>query len=193
MRAVQALPEGYEAGERVDLQHDKATAVRVNVLSFLLAVPPALLMFLLRPEGSAFWEAENSSRLLKLAVMLLGYVVYIVLHELTHAAVMKLTGGGKVRFGFTGMYAYAGSEGDWFDRSAYVCIALAPLVVWGVIFAVMQAVISPDWYWIVGLWQLGNISGAAGDIYVTVKTLRSPADVLVRDTGLEMGYWQRNA
>jgi len=34
--------------------------------------------------------------------------------------------------------------------------------------------------------QITNISGAAGDIYVAAKFSRFPADILVKDTGVDM-------
>ena len=60
---------------------------------------------------------------------IVGYIAYIILHGLTHGAAMQLLGGIKVQFGFTGLYAYAGSESDYFGKIAYRIIALAPLTV----------------------------------------------------------------
>ena len=34
--------------------------------------------------------------------------------------------------------------------------------------------------------QIANVSGAAGDVYVTLRLLRLPRDLLVRDTGVAM-------
>ena len=111
---------------------------------------------------------------------------YIVLHELTHAVVMKAVGGGKVNFGFTGLYAFAGSREDYFDKTAYRCIALAPLVLWGIVFAAATVFVPRSWFWVVWFLQAGNIGGAAGDVYVTVKLWNKPASILVMDTGVDM-------
>ena len=127
----------------------------------------------------------------RLLTLLAAYIAYIVLHELTHAAAMRFFGGGKVRFGFTGMYAYAGSETDYFDRFAYRIIALAPLVVWGVVFALLMVLVPRAWFWVAAFLQLGNISGAAGDIYVACRLQTVPRDTLTRDTGLAM--WMYSA
>ena len=34
--------------------------------------------------------------------------------------------------------------------------------------------------------QIANVSGAAGDVFVTLRLLRLPRDLLVRDTGVAM-------
>ncbi|MGX8688621.1 MAG: DUF3267 domain-containing protein, partial [bacterium] len=89
--------------------------------------------------------------------------------ELTHAAVMKAVGGKEVKFGFTGLYAFAGSTVDYFDKSSYRCIALAPLILWGIIFGILTFILPESWFWVAWLLQAGNVGGAAGDVYVTAR------------------------
>ncbi len=115
----------------------------------------------------------------------------MVLHELTHAVVMKAVGAKKVIFGFTGMYAFAGSKEDYFDKISYRCIALAPLVTWGIIFGVLSVIVPREWFWIVWFLQAGNIGGAAGDIYVTAVLWHKSVSILVRDTGVDMTVFDK--
>ncbi|MBQ9252296.1 MAG: DUF3267 domain-containing protein [Clostridia bacterium] len=84
------------------------------------------------------------------------------------------------------MYAFAGSEEDYFDKTSYRLIALAPLIVWGIIFIVLQLAVPQNWFWVVWLWQIGNVAGAAGDVYVTAVLWNKPETILVRDTGVDM-------
>ena len=194
MRAYRELPPGYGETERINLQTDKKLALLVNGLGVAAMVLLFLAgHFLLVPFTEFLYGRIGRDSLLEalapLLVMCAGAIVYIVLHELTHAAVMKACGGGHVRFGFTGVYAYAGSEEDYFDREAYIAISLAPLAVWGVIFTVLLFLVPREWFWVVWFWQICNVSGAAGDIYVACRTARRPRALLTRDTGIEMtGY-----
>ena len=145
LHAVQSLPEGYREIVHLDLQKDKKAALWVNGLGIALTLVFGFLFHLMVPISTFFdTQAGLPAYFVRLLVLLAGYVAYIVLHELTHAAAMRGFGGGRVRFGFTGMYAFAGSETDWFDRFAYRIIALAPLVLWGVIFSVLMAVLPRD-------------------------------------------------
>ena len=189
---LQALPENYREILHLDLQQDKKTALRVNVLGIVLAIVFGVIFHLVVPVSSFFdREAGLAAYFVRLLVLLAGYIGYVILQELTHAAAMRFFGGGKVRFGFTGMYACAGSETDYFDRFAYRIIALAPLAVWGVIFTLVMALVPRGWFWVAAFLQLGNISGAAGDIYVAWKLQTVPADALIRDTGVAM--WMYSA
>ena len=193
MHSYKSLPAGYTELFQLDLQKNRHDAVVVNVLAVILALVFAVIMHLFVPATVILddLDAKDSTYFLKLMVLLVAYVLYIVLHELTHAAVMRYFGAQKVRFGFTGMYAYAGSEEDYFDRFSYRLVAAAPLVVWGVVFLILQCAVPRGWYWIVGLLQLGNIAGAAGDIYVIWHVSRQKETILVRDSGLAMTIFDR--
>ena len=191
MKAYQRLPEGYTEHFQMNLQKDRKTALRINVggaiamVLLLVAghfIVPISFFFSMEPIGLYF---------LRLGILIAGYILYMVLHELTHACVMKAVGGGKVHFGFTGMYAFAGSMEDYFDKIAYRAIALAPLIVWGIVFGILARYVPGEWFWVVWFWQAGNISGAAGDIYVTIRLWREPASILVKDTGVDMTVYDR--
>lgn len=107
--------------------------------------------------------------------MSVGMVVYMILHEFVHGILMKKFSGVKPKYGFTGLYAYAGSTA-YFDRKHYIIIALAPIVIWGIVLAVLQFAVPDHGHGSYILYQIINISGAAGDIYVTYKMSRLPAD-----------------
>ena len=132
MNSFRELPAGYGEHLCIDMQKDKRLALRINGIGAAIMVVMLVVgHFLVVPVWtliSAEPDTTVTLTLTKPLVMLGGMIVYIVLHELTHAAVMKFYGAKQVRFGFTGLYAFAGSERDYFDRHAYVPISLAPLV-----------------------------------------------------------------
>ncbi len=191
MKAYQALPEGYTEKFQMNLQKDKKTAMKINVGGLIVTLAFMVIGHLIVPVSAFFDMKSTGAYFIRLAVLLVGYITYIVVHELTHGAVMKAVGGKKVVFGFTGMYAFAGSHEDWFDKTAYRLIALAPLVIWGIVFGVLCFVVPREWFWIVWFLQAGNIGGAAGDVYVTVRLIREPATILVKDTGVDMTVYDK--
>ena len=60
------------------------------------------------------------------------------------------------------------------------------MVIWGIVLGVLCAALPESWFWVVYFIQIANISGAAGDAYVTYKMLTLPKDILVNDTGVAM-------
>lgn len=191
MGAVTALPEGYREIFAVDLQKNKKIALLVNGISLLIG---AVLLFaghMLVP----FWTLFDMSQGLgvysmRFGTLLAGLVLYMVAHELVHGITMKHFGTKKVKYGFTGLYAFAGSE-DYYPKKPYITIALAPIVVWGIVLAVVNMLVPLQWFWVVYFIQVSNISGAAGDLYVTCKFAKMPADILVRDSGVGMTVYSR--
>ena len=186
MKAYHSLPDGYREIFVMNLQEDKKTAAKINIGGMIAMIIVIAARHFIVPIKEFFNMESLITYFIRLGVLLAAYLVYMVLHELTHAAVMKAAGGGKVVFGFTGMYAFAGSHEDYFDKSSYRCIALAPLVVWGIIFGILSAIVPVPWFWVIWFLQAGNIGGATGDVYVTARLWNEPASLLVRDTGVDM-------
>ena len=184
MKNTMILPSNYRRLLDIDLLKDKKLALLVNGLSLLIAVP----MVLLAPVSILSLVDISlgiGSTFLRLCVMLVGMVAYIFLHELVHGIFIRHFSGVKAHYGFTGLYAYAGSD-TYFNKKSYLIIALAPVVFWGVVLAVLTQLVPESWFWSVYFIQICNISGAAGDLYVTVKFAGLPADILVQDSGVAM-------
>ena len=164
--------------------------------------PLALLSLLLLLIGGAFfavldvaaysWQTHTSvsikgggGLLLWFAINIVSYILILPIHELVHAAVFILW-GGKPYFGTKMPYAlYCGARKQLFRRNQYLVVGLAPLVVItlaGIIFTLVSPALAS--YIIFAI--VGNISGAAGDLWVAWRLLRLPPSILVEDT--EAGY-----
>lgn len=191
MKAVEKLPKGYKEICSVDLQKNKKTALFVNILAIVIAIVLAVPMHFVVPVSTLFsMEKGISDYLLRFAAILVLSVIYLVLHELVHGIAMKLCGTKKVKYGFTGLYAFAGSS-DYYGKGAYLFIALAPIVLWGVVIAVVNLLVPIEWFWVVYYVQLFNLSGAAGDLYVTVRFSKMPKDILISDHGVGMRVFSK--
>ncbi len=186
MKAVKSLPENYKEILTIDLKKNKKLSLLVNFMAIVIAVVMIIPAHFIAPISVLFdMEQGLGNYALRLGVLAVSAVAYIILHELVHGIAMKICGTQKVKYGFTGLYAFAGSE-DYYDKMSYIFIALAPVVLWGVVLAVLTAVVPDEWFWIVYFIQITNISGAAGDFYVTAKFFRMPSDILIKDYGLGM-------
>ncbi len=191
MTAINKLPEGYREIFAVNLQKDKKVYAIVNGLSLLIALVFAVPMHFHVSILTVFDMSKGlTAYILRFLALFVLMLVYIILHELTHGVVMKIYGTKKVKYGFKGVFAYAGSE-DYYDKKSYIIIALAPVVIWGIIIAFINAFVPIEWFWVVYYIQLLNLSGAAGDIYVTVKFSKFPKDILVADSGIGMTVYSK--
>ena len=125
--------------------------------------------------------------------MIMGMVVYLFVHEGVHGFFIKMFSGTAPFYGKDlkkGMF-YAGSS-CFFGKTAYVTIALAPLVIWGIVIAIMLSELStnaPQYWWYLYMIQIFNFTGAAGDLYIACRTLGMPKEVLVQDSGTAMKFF----
>ena len=123
--------------------------------------------------------------LLWLLIGLVGYVVIMVVHELLHGVAFVLWGGKPYYGAKLPIALYCGARNQVFPRNYYLVIGLAPFVIItlaGIIFTLLAPTLSP--YALFAL--VGNVSGAAGDLWVVKRLLAQPAEVFVED--LETGY-----
>lgn len=192
MRAVNSLPDGYKEYYSIDLQKNKKMFWVVNLIALIIvhAMVVPVLYFIPFPTLFDYMSDGMLMFFIRPAVLIVSMIAYIVLHELVHGIAMKICGTKKVKYGFTGLYAFAGSE-DYYEKKAYIFIALAPVVLWGVVLAVINCFVPTEWFWEVYFIQIANISGAAGDLFVTIKFSRFPKDILVKDYGVGMTVYSK--
>lgn len=191
MKSVPSLPNAYKEICSIDLQKDKKLLLLVNALSVVIGLALAIIGHFVVPVFTLFdLESGFGNYLIRFVVLILSLAFYIVLHELVHGVAMKLCGTQKVKYGFTGMYAFTKSD-DYYDKGTYIFIALAPVVLWGIVLALLTGLASTEWFWVIYLVQICNLSGAAGDFYVTAKFWRFPKDILVRDYGVSMTVYAK--
>lgn len=189
MKDFVVLPEGYKEIKKVDLQKNKKLAMLVNGLGVLIMVAMIVPMLFVVPIKS-FMSGGMGLYFIKCGVVLVVMIAYIILHELVHGIVMKYYSKVKPTYGFTGMYAYAGSSA-YFCKKHYRVVALAPIVVWGIVLLIFNLLVPTEWFWVVYLIQIMNISGAAGDLYVSISFSKLPEDILINDTGVSMTIYSQ--
>lgn len=186
------LPEGYAEIKRVDLQKDKKLAVLINLAALIIAALLIPIGLAIAPIHFASIMQGTSIPLFQLIIVLGGVVVYMVCHELIHGIFIKIFSGKKAKYGFTGLYAYAGSDA-YFNKRHYLIIALAPVVLFGLIFLILNITLPLKWFWFIYVLQIINLSGAAGDLYITYLMRKLPDDMLTRDAGVGMIFYSKKA
>ena len=191
MKAVETLPEGYREFFSIDLQNNKKVLLIVNFLAVIIAVLLLFPMLFLVPISSLFdIDKGLGNYVIRFIALIVLMIAYMLLHEITHGIAMKICGTKKVKYGFTGLYAFAGSN-DYYNKKSYIFIALAPIVLWGLVIAIINPFVPLEWFWVVYFLQIINISGAAGDLFVTIKFSGFPKDILIRDYGVGMTVFSK--
>ena len=190
--AHERRPRGYELYETVDLAGKAMKVMAIFVVLLTLGMVLWGILFSGHPVSEAF-QMEAFRIAFAAGGMIMGMVVYLFVHEGVHGFFIKMFSGTAPFYGKDlkkGMF-YAGSS-CFFGKTAYVTIALAPLVIWGIVIAIMLSELStnaPQYWWYLYMIQIFNFTGAAGDLYIACRTLGMPKEVLVQDSGTAMKFF----
>lgn len=123
--------------------------------------------------------------LLWLLINIVSYIVILPVHELLHGAAFSFWGGRPYYGTKLPLALFCSAKNQVFPRNYYLVIGLAPFVVItlaGIIFTLLAPTLSPY----ILLATVGNVSGAAGDLWVVRRLRALPASVFIED--LETGY-----
>lgn len=181
---------GYKECTRIDLVKNKKEALLVNIYGIIIMVVMAVFIPLLIMGGIIEFNLETTFPLFFI-VLLISLILYIPLHEIVHGIVLKNFTDEKLSFGWKLVYAYCGSKEAVVDRKEYYAVALAPLLVFSVVFISLMFLnpsLSLVWY----VMEIMNVSGSVGDIYVSIKLRKEKSrDILITDSGTDMSFWSR--
>lgn len=186
-KSCKQLPEGWVLHDTIDLKNNKKQFWAVQGLGLVIMVVMIVIGCFIEPLTNLRASKQSA---VALAVIVVGFIAYIVLHELTHGVFLSAFTKTKPKFGFVGWAAYCGNEA-YCNKPCYAVVALAPLVIWGIIFGVLNVFFREGiWFWVIWLLQIGNVGGACGDIFVSCKLLKYPKEILVQDTGMSMRVYR---
>lgn len=184
------LPENYRLVKTVDAT--KAPfAVVFNLLSLVMMVGAfAVLYFAFGTDVSLikeqFLTLPDFTKILALLLFVVGFIVYIVLHELVHGVVYKAFTKRKLTFGVTMTCAYCGVPDVFVYRTASLCALLAPFVIFSIAFIVpMFFLQNTVWFLLLAALFAMHFGGCVGDLYITLLYVFKFRDgkTLMRDTG----------
>ncbi len=201
------LPENYKMAVHIDARNNK-TGLIFNLVAFGVALfvigVAVLLAFLSVPES--FWagndfESANTVQLAGSIGVMAGslvFILYIVLHELTHGAAYKALTGEKLTFGLTLTVAFCGVPNIYVNRKTALISCAAPLVLFSVLLiptgivsllyvALYQSVSALAVFVATTFVFAFHLGGCAGDAYLILLLLSKYKDkaTLIRDTGPE--------
>ncbi len=189
------LPKGYKLATCFDVKSDSKSVWLIMLLSVVFAIPGCIFVALtLIIKTDEISKAYNEGSVYFWLLVLVGYLIYIVLHELEHGRVYKKLTGEKLTFGINPFCAFCGVPKIFTYRKTALKAVKAPLILYSVIFTALifaTLFIFPLFSFGVSIIFAFHLSGCAGDIYVIWLFKRKYTDdtVLMNDTGPTMSIF----
>ena len=186
--ATKALPKKYYLAEKIALTKNKKLAVGMSLASLLILVL-FIIGFIRMYAPKAGQSSTFTIELLPLVLSILGIVVIVTVHELVHGIFIKYYAKAKVKYGFHGTAASAGSPDYYFSKKEYTIIALAPFVIINCILAVVMPFLQGAAFIVAYCVLAFHVTGCVGDIYVMIRLFKYRWDTFIRDSGPEMEFY----
>lgn len=182
------LPKGYQLKRVVD-EKSVESQVWLNIFGLLvmlsIIVPVFLLMLpsLKASEGVSIWV---------FLAFILGIIVYIFLHELTHGVTGYILIKQKPKFGINSSVAYCYFEGLYLYRAVSIITLLSPFVVFSVAF-LLPAILCKNavvkfLFWLFFSVHFGGCMGDLFDAYLLIFKFRAN-DTLMLDDGPKQSFF----
>ena len=192
MTCFHILPNEYSEIKRVSFTKDKKLYKYINLAATAAAVFLVLIMRIFVPFDFVTPSSSGEVEMIFIKCGVLGVCAfaYVILHEAVHGIFIRIISGKWGKFGFRSGFAYASSEAM-FGRYEYIAIALAPIVIWGIVLGIVNMLVPTGWFWVIYVVQIINLSGAVGDIYVTYTVLKLPKESLFKDDGLDITVYAK--
>lgn len=191
MTSLLDLPKTYRMTDYINLHADKKRYRLLNALSFLIGAVLLFLGWLWQSFGalSELLSKGFGAYYLWLGLLLVGILLALSLHQLVHGLFMRLFSCLPTHYGRKGLFlSYAASDA-FFCRGHYLMIALAPVVLIGIMLAVLTVLTHGMWFWLFYGLQILNIGSAVGDYALFIRALRAPKTALFQDDGIGLAVY----
>ena len=176
------LPENYKLDKTIDMKK-MSTNIFLNVLNILFVIISLLILIPLK------FKEIKIDNLIELSIVmfiaLIGFIIYIVLHELTHGLFYKIFTKQKLTFGVSLTYAYCGVPNIYVRKKEAIIACLSPLVIFSIIFLTLIFILPPNYInlSIIILFSF-HFGGCSGDIFLSlILLIKYDKDTYIKDTG----------
>ena len=182
--ALGVLPENYHEVLSWKVTGKPMRVITLNILGVILFIIFAMLFSSIAISvGKISSEGNFRLGLGEISLAIVGIVLTLILHELTHGLVMQMF-GARPKYGiiWMGLMLYATSPEYAYRRNDYVVIALAPFIFISTLAVLgMWLLQGTSWVALLGICGIVNASGAIGDMWITMIVLRYTATAYVMD------------
>ena len=185
------LPENYKVVKVIDAKEGKTTLFFL-LFSTLLSAISITIGVVIFSFKYGFSEIYTSYRLLFIPIILVGYVAYIILHELTHGLFYKIFTHEKLTFGMTLTVCYCGVPNLYTNRKTSLFAILAPFITFSIVFLACIFFIPVPFVKFAFIILFGvHIGGCIGDLYGASYMIffNRKKKLLVNDTGPKQTFY----
>lgn len=168
--------------KRVDILENRRTIIYLNLLTIpLLIVFVFIFKLIVDLTRKLIVETTNIS-IMNFFAFAIFLIISLIIHELIHGLFFKIFNPqGKLKFGFKSGMLYASSVDSYYSKIQAILILMAPFMILTALYSLVYflQIVTPFFY--ISIAALHG-SGCIGDFWFTYLLLKSPKNIVMRDT-----------
>ena len=182
METCTKLPKSHKGRQIACIELEKSPVLSrlIKTASAVLALLFFLVGYLIFPI-EALLEMENA--FLHLTVLLLAMMSVFLVHELMRGVLMRLFSGVKPIVRYVGSYPQAACQAFFCNRHQQIINLLPLMVITLMLLAIVLTTADMSWKWIAWITLTVGICSYVRDLYVAVRMIYLPGDILVMNVG----------
>lgn len=182
METCKNLPKSHKGNQIacIELERSAVLSRLINISSAVLGLILFLIGYLIFPV-EALLQMEDA--FVHLVVLMFGMMSVSLVHELMRGLLMRIFSGVKPVIRYVGSYPHAACEA-YFGRNVQQIINIVPpVVVVVMLVAILLTTADMSWKWMVWLILTVAVCACVRDIYVALRLMHMPGDILVQNVG----------
>ena len=187
------LPSDYKEDYSIDAKSNKFTLIATLVTLILTVSVIALALSFIHFNVNL--RIDGIKDLMIIIIGLVCFILYIILHELTHGLFYKIFTREKLKYGFTLTVAYCGVPTIYVKKIPMIITCLAPFVIFSIVFITPLFFVTNNLIYLVISILLGfHVGGCSGDLFATIIMIFKyhKKDILINDTGPKQTFYKKS-
>lgn len=184
------LPENFKEDFVIDAK-SKKTSIIFTLVSLIITAGVFVACYFLKFKDANIEYNDANFSIFWLGIII-GLIVYVVLHELIHGLFYYSFTKQKLVFGMSLVAAYCGLKEGYVNKLTALISGLAPFVIFSIVFILVIAFVpASPWLLVLAFVFASHIGGCCGDIYYAGVLLfkYNKKQVLVSDNGLKQSFY----
>lgn len=177
----EAMDNGFRKIGVIDYQKSKYANLFI-IGSFVLSISVGAIFIIL--------SDSTSNNILKGQWILLGCLCFIIIHESVHLIFMKIFSKERLCLSFKFPTISVGSNGK-FSKRQFIIIALAPVVILGVVLALLIIFCSESYKFFLSILLILNFAGSGGDYLQVFEMRKYSMDTFFQDNSIETSVYKK--
>lgn len=177
----EAMDNGFRKIGVIDYQKSKYANLFI-IGSFVLSISVGAIIIIL--------SDSTSNNILKGQWILLGCLCFIIIHESVHLIFMKIFSKERLCLSFKFPTISVGSNGK-FSKRQFIIIALAPVVILGVVLALLIIFCSESYKFFLSILLILNFAGSGGDYLQVFEMRKYSMDTFFQDNSIETSVYKK--